>query len=1224
MSSAQSGFDKSGGGGRSSSARLGSEASVRKSSVVTESDVLKLQQKVVAFAEAPAVAAAGSPRAPRPRKKSARRRSRAKRGGGARHSKADGSSAHGGDPDDAKSKKKSSVPRTADKIGPYLVMKRIGKGAMGTVYMATNQMDGRTHAIKRISTRRVPEADREAIESEIRMLRHLSHPNIVEYIGTIREENSLNIILEYVPNGALSTMLHRFGSFTETLTCHYIAQVLDALSFLHQQGIIHRDIKGANILADAEGVVKLADFGVATVFRHDEGSSSGEERIPAGTMNFMAPEIVKMTSAPTCACDVWSLGATVIELLTGAAPYSSEEGMAICYRIVNDDHPPLPLGVSAACANFLLECFQKDPDLRVSSTALRGHEWLETHRASVRDMKNKENTSQDCSVAAVGSTPPRHQQRQGSPGGRLLDSPNARRSKSPGKHSRRLSQASYGFGSAQAVDFSRYIERDEDEGFGDLEIGDFAPPFDGSTDVEGKGGEGPVMALELTFEDDEPFALDAKDRLRFDFENRFKDLGSASDTQGVVAALCDIRGMVEANPGIISKMIPDVVMPGGTGMMAIMDLLSSRGGLAVSNEVIKCAMQLVNAVLADEAKLPSGGKTRFQDRLCTLGLVSVILRYAQRRHGMPLRLEAATFARAMCRANAYTIKMFCACGGLRVIVAMLDDGAPGTQREDHCRTMSHPILPSLVLRELERADGATVGIYTGTDIVQQVESTSQTQSDDDQQGGCTVVGVSATDASQDHKRKPQVNQPEEPHESYSSPLHASRPHRISVRSMDSKRPVAEKRHLTRLALDCMERVFEINDSPKSDMCRLLCEYGVLPRLTRAFATLRAAGETEYADKTLKCISIFAGGDVPVRQRMAQSVVLEPLLDAMPSLPDAQLEQAVKSLKMLCGLKDPAAMDGLERAGCVEVFVGLLRHPRREVHNQLLLCVDFLLDVAPQRRVEKAVTAGMIPRLLHILSKEPTMGQVVHKILCSLPMASPRVRLALKKNAMVSYYVQWLALPLWRAQALTALGLWLHEEPRFVGQILSGLDCVGRLVATCTGPSVSRSHVAKALPPLLAMSEDSPVLARALAEAKTFVSFLAGRLFDRARPEDPKWILVLSASARLLAQLTERHPDAGRLATTHKITQAIKVAASSAREFRKVRLELVLKGCLRSVLARVAQCEPQSSVGSSGDTTVKPSKENKDKQRKGSCLSSVVPCTNHTPWRACACVCDGMA
>ncbi len=96
------------------------------------------------------------------------------------------------------------------------------------------------------------------------MLKQLEHPNIVKYLGSKKTKEHLNIILEYVENGSLASTIKKFGSFPESLVVIYIAQVLRGLAFLHEQGVIHRDIKGANILTTKEGHVKLADFGVAT------------------------------------------------------------------------------------------------------------------------------------------------------------------------------------------------------------------------------------------------------------------------------------------------------------------------------------------------------------------------------------------------------------------------------------------------------------------------------------------------------------------------------------------------------------------------------------------------------------------------------------------------------------------------------------------------------------------------------------------------------------------------------------------------------------------------------------------------------------------------------------------------------------------------------------------------------------------------------------------------
>ena len=119
-----------------------------------------------------------------------------------------------------------------------------------------------------------------------------------------------------------------------------MAQVLNGLLYLHEQGVIHRDIKRANILTTKEGLVKLADFGVAT--RKDNGL---HESSVVGTPYWMAPEVIELAGATT-ASDIWSLGCTVIELLDGKPPYHKLQPMPALFRIVNDDHPPLPEGAS--------------------------------------------------------------------------------------------------------------------------------------------------------------------------------------------------------------------------------------------------------------------------------------------------------------------------------------------------------------------------------------------------------------------------------------------------------------------------------------------------------------------------------------------------------------------------------------------------------------------------------------------------------------------------------------------------------------------------------------------------------------------------------------------------------------------------------------------------------------------------------------------------------------
>ena len=113
------------------------------------------------------------------------------------------------------------------------------------------------------------------LQSEINLLKQLNHPNIVKYIDTIQSSDFLHIVLEYVEGGSLAHTLKKFGVFSEELTVMYIAQVLDGLAYLHDQGVIHRDIKGANILVTKEGLVKLADFGVAVTTQEKSNTVVG-------------------------------------------------------------------------------------------------------------------------------------------------------------------------------------------------------------------------------------------------------------------------------------------------------------------------------------------------------------------------------------------------------------------------------------------------------------------------------------------------------------------------------------------------------------------------------------------------------------------------------------------------------------------------------------------------------------------------------------------------------------------------------------------------------------------------------------------------------------------------------------------------------------------------------------------------------------------------------------
>ncbi|KIY69316.1 Pkinase-domain-containing protein [Cylindrobasidium torrendii FP15055 ss-10] len=264
----------------------------------------------------------------------------------------------------------------------YQLGDSLGKGAFGQVYRALNWATGETVAVKEITLSNIPKSELGEIMSEIDLLKNLNHANIVKYKGFVKTREYLYIILEFCENGSLHAISKRFGKFPENLVAVYISQVLEGLVYLHDQGVIHRDIKGANILTNKDGTVKLADFGVAST------TTGGVlDDAVVGSPYWMAPEVIEQSGATT-ASDIWSVGCTVIELLEGYPPYHNLDPMPALFRIVQDDYPPIPDGASPIVKDFLYHCFQKDCNLRVSAKKLLRHPWMVSTRKQI-DNKSK-------------------------------------------------------------------------------------------------------------------------------------------------------------------------------------------------------------------------------------------------------------------------------------------------------------------------------------------------------------------------------------------------------------------------------------------------------------------------------------------------------------------------------------------------------------------------------------------------------------------------------------------------------------------------------------------------------------------------------------------------------------------------------------------------------------------------------------------------------------------
>jgi mitogen-activated protein kinase kinase kinase len=214
------------------------------------------------------------------------------------------------------------------------------------------------------------------LEKEVNIMRKLQHQNIVRYLGTEFVQTptpQFCILLEYVPGGSIASMLKQFGRFTEKIVREYTRQILNGLEYLHSNNIIHRDIKGANLLVTDQGIVKLADFGCSVKFDGmDSMRQRGKEKL-LGSVPWMAPEAIRFAEEHVGRkSDIWSVGCVTIEMTTGKRPWSLYTNhLALMFFVATSDTvPQFPPDCSNSCESFLSSCLKRNPDNRKTASEL--------------------------------------------------------------------------------------------------------------------------------------------------------------------------------------------------------------------------------------------------------------------------------------------------------------------------------------------------------------------------------------------------------------------------------------------------------------------------------------------------------------------------------------------------------------------------------------------------------------------------------------------------------------------------------------------------------------------------------------------------------------------------------------------------------------------------------------------------------------------------------------
>ncbi len=258
--------------------------------------------------------------------------------------------------------------QTGDTIADYRILGILGRGGMGAVYRVSNLLTGREEAMKVVLPDYAADADAaDRFLREIKIQASLQHPNITALRTAVRAENHILMIMELVEGASLEAMLAN-GPLGLAQAIRITDDILGALSYAHQHGVIHRDVKPSNIVVTSRGLPKLMDFGIARAAGDIRLTQSG---MAVGSLYYMSPEQV-LSRPVDVRSDIYSMGATFYEMLTGRRPVEGEGQYAVMnahLSLVPVSPSEIAPGVPREVSSVVLKSLEKAPEQRYQTAA---------------------------------------------------------------------------------------------------------------------------------------------------------------------------------------------------------------------------------------------------------------------------------------------------------------------------------------------------------------------------------------------------------------------------------------------------------------------------------------------------------------------------------------------------------------------------------------------------------------------------------------------------------------------------------------------------------------------------------------------------------------------------------------------------------------------------------------------------------------------------------------
>jgi serine/threonine-protein kinase len=257
-------------------------------------------------------------------------------------------------------------PRVGTSVGPYRIESVLGVGGMGRVYRATGP-EGTQVALKLVRSDLAEDSVfRKRFEREAKIAQDVKNPHVVPVLDTGEHEGVPYLSQLFIEGGSLEQKLKRELKLDVATALAICAQVADGLDALFRGGMVHRDVKPANVLLDSDGTALITDFGLA---KDSQGTALTRPGQALGSMDYMSPEQIRGEEV-TAATDVYSLGCVMCECLSGAPPFADRQGMRVLWAQLQDD-PPDPTdgldGVPAGLGAAILRALEKDAAKRPQS-----------------------------------------------------------------------------------------------------------------------------------------------------------------------------------------------------------------------------------------------------------------------------------------------------------------------------------------------------------------------------------------------------------------------------------------------------------------------------------------------------------------------------------------------------------------------------------------------------------------------------------------------------------------------------------------------------------------------------------------------------------------------------------------------------------------------------------------------------------------------------------------